>query len=359
MEHPPAPCPEGAPSLPEGGGVPIENVNVQEDWTARLHQSVRHMVDGVRDFRWFNVGDSIATGEWGIASTTEHFAAVGARSLGERLGVSTERRVHTAGSDFSGGAVELSGAFAAASGDFFGSAGWFLRPGARLRYRPDAGASRYLVSASGDVQFSVDDGVTWTEAEGAISRLERPAGSEGLLIGAGTGGARVHRLEYASPATAMTWYTSGIGGSRIADLHGALSAEGGRGYAAYGASEPDLLSIHIGVNDTIHADEVALEQSVSGLRGVLQSFLDAGVRTILLVGANPVRSDFQPGPWGQGDAVSKLYGPVAEEFGVPLVDVARRWVDYPAAHAKGFLVDQVHPTARGHEDIAALVVDLF
>jgi hypothetical protein len=54
-----------------------------------------------------------------------------------------------------------------------------------------------------------------------------------------------------------------------------------------------------------------------------------------------------------------MYQPVAREFGVPVIDVGGRWGSYRAAHSRGFLVDQVHPTALGHHDIAEVIMDLF
>jgi len=343
----------------KGVDVPTEVANLNSEWSARLQDSVRAAVRAEQDFRWFNVGDSIATGEWGIASTDQHYAAVAARALGDRLGVPAERHVHTAGDDFSDGAVDASGALGPVPGDFFGSAGWLLRPGERLRYVPGSAAVRYTVSASGPVSFSLDEGRSWSVLETSRSEFPSQTGSHSLVLAAAGAEARIGHLEYASSTAAITWYTSGIGGSRVADLHENLSADGGRGYAAYGASDPDLLSIEIGVNNTIHADEVTLERSVADLRAVLGSFRDAGVRNIVLIGANPVRSDFQPGPWGQREAFAVMYQPVAREFGVPVIDVGGRWGGYRAAHSRGFLVDQVHPTALGHHDIAEVIMDLF
>ena len=86
-------------------------------------------------------------------------------------------------------------------------------------------------------------------------RTEITVGADGVLIRAlPDSGCRVYWLQSVYPdQPGIAWYTSGIGATRIGDLHRLLSNDGEAGYQAYGAAAPDLLMLEIGVNDTIHA----------------------------------------------------------------------------------------------------------
>jgi hypothetical protein len=226
-----------------------------------------------REIALVNVGDSIATGEWGIRCTDEHYVAVLARRIAARTGMPHREGL--------------------------------------VRTAATASETTELYGTTGRALPFVDP---------------RPAGC-------------------------VTWFTSGIGATRTADLSDWLEREGGRGTAAYAALAPALLIVEIGVNDAIHADVEDLEVTARRYRLMLRGLIAAGLR-VALVGAVPVRHDFQPGPWRVADAYERIYRPVATELGLPLLDALHRWGGYDLAHERGFVADQVHPTAAGHADLA-------
>lgn len=222
-----------------------------------------------------NVGDSIATGRWGITSPERHAVAVAARLLAGESGAA--------------------------------------RP-ARTRDGPD-----------------------------------------GTRVGFfGTSGAR---LTSAPTSGCIEWFTSGVGGGRIRDLEHHLARDGGKGYDAYTEARPDVLTVWIGVNDSIHADEESLGGSARSLRRIVAGLTSRSV-PVVLISPNPVRASHQPGPWRVEDAAERICAPVAREFGLPLLDLVGRWGDYDGARRMGYLRDQVHPTAQGHEDVGTAVAAL-
>jgi lysophospholipase L1-like esterase len=113
------------------------------------------------------------------------------------------------------------------------------------------------------------------------------------------------------------------------------------------------------VNDTIYADVETIRDSRAALMAVVGRLRSHGVAKIALIGAVPVRADFQPGPWRVAEAYREIYRPIALEEGIPLLDCASRWGDYDSAFEAGYLTDQVHPTSAGHADAAAMVAALL
>lgn len=245
-------------------------------WLADLGERLAHWRDGRRGIRLMNVGDSIATGQWGITSSAQHAVAVAASLLAHEITGPT-------------------GAMAAGAHVDDERIGFFGAPGTRLAPAPAAG--------------SVD------------------------------------------------WFTSGIGGGRIRDLERHLARGGGSGYDAYAEACPDLLTVWIGVNDSIHADEESLDGSARSLRRIVAGLTSRAV-PVALISANPVRASHQPGPWRVEESVERIYAPVAREFALPLLDLVHRWGNYGGARQAGYLRDQVHPTALGHADVAFAVAAL-
>jgi lysophospholipase L1-like esterase len=221
-----------------------------------------------------------------------------------------------------------------------------------------------VVHVGGGFRYRVDEGA-WIEVTGnggvtGVVRVAVPRSARAVRVASSGSDARILGFESAdSGRPAITWYTSGVGGARIADLHRALSAKGELGYASYGALAPELMTIGIGVNDTIHADVESVGRSADALRLVIERMRAHGITRIALVGAGPVRRDCQPGPWFVDDAYAGIYRPVAIEYDLPVLEVASAWGGYESGRAAGYLADQVHPTAKGHRAIGVELASLF
>jgi len=246
------------------------------EWASALAARVRRWQAGSRGLRLMNVGDSIATGRWGIASPADHAIARAAGLL----------------------AAERSGA-----------------------------------------------------------RRAAPAAAEPDPARIGPFGAPGIRLAPAAGSGEVDWYTSGVGGGRIRDLERHLRQGCGRGYDEYAEAAPDLLTVWIGVNDSIHADEEPLDESARALRRIVAGLTVRGLR-VALIAPNPVRSSHQPGPWLVEQSAAAMFEPVVHEFGLPMLDLVTRWGDYDRAFDAGLLRDQVHPTARGHADVGRAIAEL-
>jgi lysophospholipase L1-like esterase len=256
-------------------------------------------------------------------------------------------------------------------GGCFGSGAYELLPAgdAVLSYAPGVAATWFAVSFGGTIELSVDDGATWVRREAshpdyvqieipnplppAPSRLQVRAPMQSHPL-------RVYSLDHsAESGPSVTWFTSGVGGARTRDLLDGLAANDERGFRAYASMKADLLTIAIGVNDTIHADQVACDDSAAALRAILKGFARHGIGNLALVGACPVRPDYQPGPWFISDAYERIYRPISRELGVPLLEWSRRWGDWEQADRRGYYADQVHPSRDGHWDAGAMIAGLL
>ncbi|HEV7811561.1 MAG TPA: SGNH/GDSL hydrolase family protein [Leifsonia sp.] len=348
--------------------------NATAQWLGRVGAALAQLQAGTRDFRYLNVGDSIATGMLGITSTTDHYAARAAQLTASSHGRRARRGLVAEGATYDGGRIAVTGAGwrrDLTNGGYFGTGAYELLPGgdALLTFTPGVPATSFSVSFDADagIEYSVDGGVTWVrqdEPRADFARLDIPVAlaSSALAIRALDRGApaRIYSLDFAAAhEPSLTWFTSGIGGARTTDLLAGLEANDERGFRAYGSAHPDLLTIEIGVNDTIHADEVAKQESADALRAIVRGLATHGVRNIALVGACPVRADYQPGPWRVADAYERIYRPVSLEFGIPLLEWCGRWGDWAQADQLGFYADQVHPNRDGHWDAGAMVAGLL
>ncbi len=90
-----------------------------------------------------------------------------------------------------------------------------------------------------------------------------------------------------------------------------LATDGSAGFSTYGSVRPNLLTVEIGVNNTIHADEVGVAESRVRFADLIGSFFSQGISGLAIIGAVPVRADFQPGPWFVADAYREIYRAVA------------------------------------------------
>ena len=344
-------------------------LNVTPEWQAGIRESLRLTVEGESAFRWMHTGDSIATGVIGIPSPHQHYVAVAAALAGRRWGVPARRGFLTSGLRYSDGRVRLIGTAARSDdpGATFGARSWWLRSGGggELRFAPRGRVDTIsIVHVGGGFLYRSDgDWVAVPVEEGRPGRLtiDVPHFSGTLrIVASEESDARIQGFEaYDSVRPPLTWHPTGVGGARTTDLHRALGAKGGLGYAMYGLQSPSLLTIGIGVNDTIHADVETIEGSAGAMRLIVAQLMANGVGSIALVGPPPVRRDFQPGPWFVEDAYTQVLLPVALEFGLPLLDVNAAWQSYGAAQSKGYVLDQVHPTARGHQSIARALLSLL
>jgi lysophospholipase L1-like esterase len=356
--------------------TPTSVFNLTDRWRHGVRRSLSRLERSERDFLYLNVGDSIATGEIGIDSPRHHYAAAAATIISERLGVRVGYGPATPGRETEAGRVALSGSGCSVlvdAGGFFGASAWSLGhdSDAVLRFTPEPPAAEFVVGVrSGcSFDFSLDGGNRWSRHQADLARtgttavrLPAPSVASGLLIRPVPGQADtviryLHAESRESPA--FRWYTSGIGASQIHHLHDGLAAAEHSGYSTYGSIRPDLLTIEIGVNNTIHANDIGIAESRTQFASVVRSFLDQDIPGVAIIGPVPVRSDFQPGPWFVADAYRQIYRPVAREFGVPLVDWSTRWRDWTTAHRHGLIDDQVHPNRAGHEDAGAMVAEFL
>jgi lysophospholipase L1-like esterase len=343
-------------------------VNLTEQWLCGLESSLRKRLREGEDFSYINVGDSIATGTIGILSKTQHYAAVAARTAAKHLGLPYRSALHTADDLGTDGRMRVTGrGWRMAEEGLYGGGSYGAAAGSdgTLHYLPEPECRMVRICHLGGFDYSVDGGASWSrrhpESLGRVSRTDIAVGVDGVVIRARPdSGCRICWLQSVQPdQPGIAWYTSGIGATRTGDLHRILSNDGEAGYRIYGAAAPDLLTLEIGVNDTIHADVETIRGSRAALTAVVARLRSYGVANIALMGAVPVRADFQPGPWRVADAYREIYRPIALEEGVPLLDFAARWGGYDAAWNAGYLADQVHPSQAGHADAGAMVAALL
>ncbi|MFK4835936.1 SGNH/GDSL hydrolase family protein [Microbacterium sp. ZW T2_14] len=148
----------------------------------------------------------------------------------------------------------------------------------------------------------------------------------------------------------MTVVNQGIGGDRAVDLaarwHDVL------------ATEPDVLTVYVGVNDMWRRfdsdDPTSAADFEATVEGLLQVARDAGVERLVLIEPFfvPVRDDQVA--WlddlnGKRDAVRRL----AERFGATLVELHDAVTSAAAQNgASAIAPDGVHPTPQGSAIIA-------
>lgn len=339
--------------------------NVTPAWRRRVHTALERCRSGAADFTWINVGDSIATGRVGIDNATQHYTAVAADEIARAAGVGSELFLHTPMGPRPPGTVTWSGPpwpVETARG-FFGAGCWRAEVSdGFLQFTPPGKVDIVTVGFDGRGSFesSSDRGRTWrrwgteSSADGAaqVDVPVDPSVGAGLRIRATELGCTVHYLAArCGRRSAVRWFTSGVPGARTPELRCALAAKN----ATAGTRPPiaaSLLTVAIGVNDTIHADEQTKPGSVDALRTVVADLLGQSGSAVALVGAPPVRADHQPGPWRVLEAYRDVYRPVASEFGIPLVEVDEAFSGFGGAVRDGLLADHVHPSVRGHEVIA-------
>ncbi|QGN33772.1 SGNH/GDSL hydrolase family protein [Microlunatus sp. Gsoil 973] len=154
-----------------------------------------------------------------------------------------------------------------------------------------------------------------------------------------------------------TVINAGIGGNRAVDLQARLDSD----VLAY---RPDLVSIMVGINDTWRRfdsdDPTSTEAYEATYRDLLKRITAAGARSILLEPfvvpvteeqATLWRDDLQP----RIDAVHQL----GAEFDAPVIPLdveLNKIADEVGAAA--LAEDGVHPTERGHAEIARLWLEV-
>jgi acyl-CoA thioesterase-1 len=151
----------------------------------------------------------------------------------------------------------------------------------------------------------------------------------------------------------VTVRNAGISGNRVVDLQRRLDED-------VLAGRPDVVSIMIGINDTWRRfdrdDPTSAEAYETGYSDVLTRITEAGARAILLEPfvlpvteeqATAWREDLQP----RIDAVHRL----GSQFDAPVVplDVELNKLATETGSA-ALAEDGVHPTERGHAEIARL-----
>ena len=151
----------------------------------------------------------------------------------------------------------------------------------------------------------------------------------------------------------LTVRNAGIGGNRVINLQSRLDED-------VLTDRPDVVSILIGINETWRRfdsdDPTSAEVYESGYRDVLTRITEAGARLVLLEPfVLPVTAE-QATDWQQDlqpkiEVVHRL----AEAFEAPLVPLDVELNKLAAeVGAAALAEDGVHPTERGHAEIARL-----
>ncbi|QDP97327.1 SGNH/GDSL hydrolase family protein [Microlunatus elymi] len=149
---------------------------------------------------------------------------------------------------------------------------------------------------------------------------------------------------------------AGIGGNRVVDLQQRLDDD-------VLAAGPDLVSIMIGINDTWRRfdrdDPTSTEAYEAGYRDVLTRIRTAGASAILLEPFVLPVTEEQATAWREDldpriEAVHRL----GAEFDAPVVPLDVELNKLAAETGSAALAaDGVHPTERGHAEIARLWLD--
>lgn len=207
---------------------------------------------------------------------------------------------------------------------------------------PPSGASTFTWALNGGSTTTIDTSVGASQGVGSFSVTAGSVGSHTLAL-AKVGAPAVYVLGAEAWDDSIPWRmkvtADGAPGSPSNDLTN-LSAIN-YGTPAYGFA-PDISLIKFGAND----------QSAGNLRRNLVSEVNYARNVVgsdaMLIASNTFGG--APGPWpAKRDAIYLA----AEEAGVPVSDVDRRWADLPAALRTTFNAND-HPTAAGLSDEARL-----
>ena len=154
----------------------------------------------------------------------------------------------------------------------------------------------------------------------------------------------------------QTVINSGISGNRAVDLQRRLTDD----VLAY---RPELVSIMIGINDTWRRfdsdDPTSTEAYEASYLDIVQRITDSGAGLVLLEPFVLPVNDEQATAWRQDlqpriEVVRRL----ADRFGAPLVPLDVELNRLAAAGSAAELAeDGVHPTDRGHAEIARMWLD--
>ena len=150
-----------------------------------------------------------------------------------------------------------------------------------------------------------------------------------------------------------TVINSGIGGNRAVDLQAQLDDD-------VLAHRPDLVSIMIGINDTWRRfdrnEPTSTEAYEESYRDVLRRITDAGARAILLEPFVLPVTEEQATAWRE-DLVPRIevVHRLGADFDAPVVPLDVELNKLAAERGSAELAaDGVHPTDRGHAEIARL-----
>ncbi|MCU1578106.1 MAG: hydrolase family protein [Rhodoglobus sp.] len=155
-----------------------------------------------------------------------------------------------------------------------------------------------------------------------------------------------------------TVINTGISGNRVRDLKARWQED-------VLDHKPDVVSVLIGVNDTWRRydedDPTSAEAFEADLRFLLEVTVAAG-RTLVLMEPFLLPVTAAQLDWRTDDLDAKIavVRSLATEFGATLVATdSALTAQSAAAGAESLAADGVHPTARGHEAIAALWLESY
>lgn len=157
----------------------------------------------------------------------------------------------------------------------------------------------------------------------------------------------------AAELTGVTVINAGIGGNRTVDLQARLDDD-------VLAHRPDVVSILIGINDTWRRfdrdDPTSTEAYEQSYRDLLGRIAAAGARVILLEPFVVPVTDDQAGIWREDlDPRIEVVHRLGAEFDAPVVPLDGELNKLAAEVGSAALAgDGVHPTDRGHAEIARL-----
>jgi lysophospholipase L1-like esterase len=191
--------------------------------------------------------------------------------------------------------------------------------------------------------------------------------SQSWTVAAGSPGAHTLHLSSTGTGTCLVYgweaydstLTPGIKVSRIGYSGATITATypTGQGYLGmdrYLYYAPDLAIPTIGVNDALGSTSVPVFKDALRTRVKL---LQAANSSVMLM------AQWQPATswnnWAQWPLYVQAQYELADDLGVPLLDLTARYNSAPGANPYGLFSDNVHPNSNGHVDWAAAVVQVL
>lgn len=210
----------------------------------------------------------------------------------------------------------------------------YLSTGGAFTYSIDGG-SAVTVTPTGSARATVT--VSGLASSTHTVRVTATTGTPALLLG----------VEVLASETGLHFTVAGVSGSTTAHWSG-ISTDAGDNLPTARIRQPHLTILAMGGNDANTG--VPTGTVKANLRAIINwgQAWGSGHMLVVMPHANSITLD----AWRL--YVRALYE-VADEYGIPLVDMTYRWGSLDAAAAAGLMNDYIHPNAAGHADYARAV----